>query len=207
LKVAKKAVQEIVHLQNQGRRLHMDRFIGIDVHKDSCTVAVMGPSGKRIRCEVVETNGAALVEVIRLIPKERRVCIEESGQSDWLREILRPHVSEVVVEGTTEKKDRSQQKNDEKDAWGLAERLRTGTVRNRVFGAPRELSELRDAVRSYGIIVEDLVRTKNRLQAVYRSRGIAVEGEEIYRESKREAQLAKLGIPLKQKIQKICSGR
>jgi len=170
----------------------MDRFIGIDVHKDSCTVAVMGPSGKRIRCEVVETNGAALVEVIRLIPKERRVCIEESGQSDWLREILRPHVSEVVVEGTTEKKDRSQQKNDEKDAWGLAERLRTGTVRNRVFGAPRELSELRDAVRSYGIIVEDLVRTKNRLQAVYRSRGIPVEGEEIYRESKREAQLAKL---------------
>jgi hypothetical protein len=76
----------------------------------------MGPSGKRIRCDVVETNGAVLIEMIRLIPKERRVCIEESGQSDWLREILRPHVNEVVVEGTKEKKDRSQQKNDEKDA-------------------------------------------------------------------------------------------
>jgi transposase len=170
----------------------MDRFIGIDVHKDSCTVAVMGPSGKRIRCDVVETNGAALIELIRLIPKERRVCIEESGQSEWLREILRPHVSEVVVEGTTEKKDRSKQKNDERDSWGLADRLRTGTVKNRVFGAPRELSELRDAVRAYGVIVEDAVRTKNRLQAVYRSRGIAVEGDEIYRKDKREAELAKL---------------
>jgi transposase len=192
LKVAKKLVQEIVHLQLEKRRLRMDRFIGIDVHKDSCTVAVMGPSGKRIRCEVVETNGAALVELIRLIPKERRVCIEESGQSAWLREILQPHVSEVVVEGTTERKDRSQQKNDEKDAWGLADRLRTGTVKNRVFGAPRELSELRDAVRAYGIVVRDLVRTKNRLQAIYRSRGIAVEGDAIYRKDDREEQLAKL---------------
>lgn len=95
----------------------MERFIGIDVHKDSCTVAVMGPSGRRIRCEVVETNGSVLIELLKLIPGERHVCIEEAGQSEWLYEILRPHVREIVVEGTTEKKQRSHQKNDELDAW------------------------------------------------------------------------------------------
>lgn len=73
-----------------------------------------------------------------------------------------------MVEGTTDKKDRSQQKNDERDAWALAERLRTGTVKNRVIKPPRELSRLRDAVRTYGIVVGDLVRVKNRLNAVYR---------------------------------------
>jgi hypothetical protein len=96
----------------------MERFIGIDVHKDSCTVAVMGPSGRRIRCDVVETNGAVLIELLRLIPGERRVCIEETGQSEWLCEILKPHVTEMVVEGTTERKDRSHRKDDERDAWG-----------------------------------------------------------------------------------------
>jgi transposase len=170
----------------------MERFIGIDVHKDSCTVAVMGPSGRRIRCDVVETNGAVLIELLKLIPGERRVCIEETGQSEWLCEILKPHVTEMVVEGTTERKDRSHQKDDERDAWGLAERLRTGTVKNRVCKPPRELSKLRDAVRAYGIVVGDLVRVKNRLNAVYRSRGIAVEGNEIYRSNSREEFLAKL---------------
>lgn len=170
----------------------MDRFIGIDVHKDSCTVAVMGPSGKRIRCEVVETNGSALIEALLLIPKERRICIEECGQSTWLYEILRPHAKELVVEGSSEKKNRSHQKNDEKDAWALAERLRTGTVKSRVFKAPKELGELREAVRAYGFVVEDLVRTKNRLQAVYRSRGIQVEGNKPYQKGQRDSLLAQL---------------
>lgn len=170
----------------------MERFIGIDVHKDSCTVAVMGPSGRRIRCDVVETNGAVLIELLKLIPGERRVCVEEAGQSEWLCEILQPHVTEIVVEGTTEKRERSQQKNDELDAWGLADRLRTGRIRKQVCKAPRELSSLRDAVRAYGVVVEDLVRVKNRLNAVYRSRGIPIEGNEIYRSGSREEQLAKL---------------
>jgi transposase len=56
----------------------MERFIGIDVHKDSSTVAVMGPSGKKIRCDVVETNGAVLVEMMKQIPGKRHLCIEET---------------------------------------------------------------------------------------------------------------------------------
>lgn len=170
----------------------MERFIGIDVHKDSCTVVVMGPSGRRIRRDVVETNGAALIEVLKVIPGDRRVCIEEAGQSEWLCEILKPYATEIVVEGTTDKKDRSQPKNDERDAWALAERLRTGTVKNRVTKTPRELSRLRDAVRTYGIVVGDLVRVKNRLNAVYRSRGIVIEGQEIYERKRREEYLAQL---------------
>ncbi len=29
----------------------MDRYIGLDVHASSCTLAVVGPSGKRHGCE------------------------------------------------------------------------------------------------------------------------------------------------------------
>jgi hypothetical protein len=39
----------------------MDRYIGLDAHTSSCTVAVIGPSGRRLTSHVVETNARALV--------------------------------------------------------------------------------------------------------------------------------------------------
>jgi len=38
----------------------MDRYIGLDAHSASCTVAVVGPSGRRLSSQVLETNGKAL---------------------------------------------------------------------------------------------------------------------------------------------------
>jgi hypothetical protein len=43
----------------------MGRYIGIDAHGQSCTLGVAGPSGKRLKSGVVETNGQALVEAVR----------------------------------------------------------------------------------------------------------------------------------------------
>ena len=37
----------------------MDRDIGLDAHASSCTVATMGPSGRRIASQVVETDAGA----------------------------------------------------------------------------------------------------------------------------------------------------
>ena len=53
----------------------MDRYIGLDVHASSCTVAVVGPSGKRLGTQVVEANAGALIEVLRGIPKRRHLCL------------------------------------------------------------------------------------------------------------------------------------
>jgi hypothetical protein len=46
----------------------MDRYVGLDAHPASCTFGVLGPSGKRLKSMVVETNGAALVEAVRSTP-------------------------------------------------------------------------------------------------------------------------------------------
>ena len=40
----------------------MERYIGIDVHASSCTVAVISEAGKKLKDFPVETNGQALVE-------------------------------------------------------------------------------------------------------------------------------------------------
>ncbi len=44
----------------------MDRYIGLDAHSSSCTVATIGPSGGRLQSQVVETNAKALIQVIEL---------------------------------------------------------------------------------------------------------------------------------------------
>ena len=108
----------------------MDRYIGLDAHTSSCTVAVIGPSGRRISTRVVETSANALVEVIRAIPKNRHLCLEEGALAGWLHETLAPHVQELVVAGVRQSRG---PKSDKRDAVGLAEMLRIDAVPRRVY--------------------------------------------------------------------------
>jgi hypothetical protein len=62
-----------------------------DAHSTTCTFAVMGPSGRHLQEQVVETNGELLVEFVRSIPGERYLCLEEGAQSEWRYEVLEPH--------------------------------------------------------------------------------------------------------------------
>ena len=75
----------------------MERYLGLDVHAQSCTLAVISEAGKRLKDVVIETNGQALIEAIRLIPGRKHLCLEEGTQSTWLYEILEPYVDELVV--------------------------------------------------------------------------------------------------------------
>jgi hypothetical protein len=72
----------------------MDRYVGLDVHAASTTMAVVGPTGRRIRSQVLDTSAGPLVEAFRGIGGERHVCLEEGLQSSWLYEALEPHATE-----------------------------------------------------------------------------------------------------------------
>jgi hypothetical protein len=66
----------------------MTRYIRLDAHSESCTIVVMGPSGKRLKEELLETNIAASKQFVRTIPKPRHLCLEEGTLSEWLYEEL-----------------------------------------------------------------------------------------------------------------------
>jgi transposase len=155
----------------------MERYIGLDVHAASCTLAVISQSGKRLKDFPVETNGQALVEAVRRIPGEKHLVFEEGLQSAWLYETLRPHVAELVVAGITESRG---QKSDQRDAYGLAEKLRAGTLSKQVFKAPREFTRLRELSRIHMTLVADVVRAQSRIKSLYRSRGVLVTGVDVY---------------------------
>src|SRR5512146_3544672 len=118
----------------------MERYIGIDVHARSCTCAVVGPTGKRLRVDVVDTQGETLVRWIEGIAGKRHVCLEDGTQSAWLYELLTRHAAEVVVVSPSKHEG---PKNDEGDAVRLANQLRLGTLERRVFKAPSTWSGLR----------------------------------------------------------------
>jgi transposase len=167
----------------------MERYIGLDDHSTSCTLAVMSPSGKRLLSQVVETNGRALVNFIRSIPGDRYLCIEEGTRSSWLYELLSPHVHGMVVLGV---KKRKGQKSDKLDAFGMADKARTGNFDTRVYKGLGELGALLDLSRGYTAVKGDSVRVQNRIKTLYRSRGISTRDDGIYSPSLRPDWLKKL---------------
>ncbi len=68
----------------------MDRYAGLDAHARSCTLGVIGPSGKRLKSMVVETNGQALVEAVRSIPGRVHLCLECKRRSLGLSQSALP---------------------------------------------------------------------------------------------------------------------
>ena len=150
----------------------MDRYVGLDAHALTCTLAVMSPSGKRLSSQVVETSGLALIEAVRSIPGQLHLCLEEGTQSAWLHEILSPYAAETAV---TVPERNTGPKDDLRDAWARADDLRTGRIRTRVYKAPIQLAGLRSAATAHRLGTRDVVRGKNRLKAVLRSRGITAD--------------------------------
>jgi transposase len=167
----------------------MHRYIGIDVHTESCTFAVMGPTGKRLREMTVDTNGKVLTDTVRSIAGRKHVCIEEGTHAEWVYELLHPLVDEVVV--TLPDKSRGS-KSDSSDAWRRAEEMRCGKISRHVFKAPDRFTALRAAVKTYIVTQRDMVRTKSRLNCLYRSRGVQGMGSAIYAPERRTSWSSRL---------------
>jgi transposase len=172
----------------------MERYLGLDVHRDSCTICVLSESGKLVLRQVVETNGQALVSFVRSVPGRLHVCLEEGEWSQWLYEVLSPHVAEIVVVWAER---RSGAKSDSLDARELAERLRTRRLGRVVYKAPRRYRRLRELARVYGLVTRDLVRSKNRMKSLMRRRGVDCSGEGIYDPLQRKRWLSRLPAELR----------
>jgi transposase len=157
----------------------MDRFIGLDVHASSCTFGVVGPGGKRLRSQVVETNGEALVTFLKTVPGTLHLCLEECTQSSWLAEILGPHVDQLVVAGLGQTASKGA-KDDQRDAFCLADKLRVNDIEAVVYKGQGAYGALRQLVKAHTQIVQDVVRVQNRIRALFRSRGVVVPSKTVY---------------------------
>lgn len=178
-----------------------DKYIGMDVHQATTVVEVLDAEGKRVLQTIVDTQGAAVVRFLTSLSGPLHVTFEETTQAAWLCEVVRPWVAELVVcDPRRNKLLEEGSKGDKPDARKLAELLRAGLLRSVYHGqeASRPLKEL---VRAYETISQDVVRGMSRLKAIFRGRGIRTPGRKVYQASQRPQWLEQLQEGLRQRAQ------
>jgi transposase len=170
-------------------------YVAMDVHSASIVIAVLNGAGKVVMESVVETGAERVRGFLKQLRGKVYVTFEEGTQANWLHDVVRPLVTEVVVcDPRHNKLLQSGNKNDRVDAKKLAELLRLGSLKG-VYHGDNGVRTLKELVRTYDCLVSDTTRVMNRLKAIYRGRAIACAGHDIYRQDRRAQWLAQLREP------------
>ena len=74
-----------------------DKYMGLDVHQAMTVAVVIDAEGKVVLETIVATEAAGVLRLVKSLSGPLRVTFEESTQAEWLYELLRSHVTEVVV--------------------------------------------------------------------------------------------------------------
>src|SRR6476661_321958 len=172
----------------------MDRtkYIGMDVHQASISIAVRDASGKLVMESLIETKAATILEFLQGLKGTLWVTFEEGTSAAWLYDLLKPHVVKVIV--CDPRKNallKTGNKNDRVDARKLSHLLHAGLL-TPVYHGESGVRTLRELARSYLTLTKDLTRVMNRLKALYRSWAIPCVGEKVYSPRHRSAWLEQL---------------
>src|SRR5262249_14214657 len=167
------------------------KYIGLDVHKESISICVRNSVGKVVMESVLETKASTILQFIDGLSGDLRVTFEEGTWAAWLYDLMKPHVTEVLVCNTRKNTSRNGSKSDRIDARKLAEQLYMNKIKS-VYHGEHGLRTLKELARSYLTISKDLTRVMNRLKALYRSWGIPCAGKEVYAPRYRAEWLGKI---------------
>ncbi len=167
-------------------------YVGMDVHQASIVIAVTNAAGKVVMESIIETKAQTVRDFIKGLRGEVHLTFEEGTQAAWLYDLIRPLVAEVVVCNPRHNKLLEVgNKADRLDARKLAQLLRAGMLKA-VYHGESGTRALKEMVRTYECLVEDTTRVMNRIKAIFRSRGLACSGHDVYRQDRREPWLEKL---------------
>ncbi|MBS1854116.1 MAG: transposase [Acidobacteria bacterium] len=168
------------------------KYIGMDVHQATVSIAVMDSGGKVVMDSVIETKAATILGFIQGVRGTLSVTFEEGTSTAWLYDLLKPHVTKVVV--CDPRKNallKAGNKNDRIDARKLADLLRSGLL-SPVYHGGAGVRTLKELARSYLTITKDLTRVRNRIKGMYRSWAIPCAGQKVYSPRYRSAWLTQL---------------
>jgi transposase len=166
------------------------KYIGMDVHKESISIAVRNDAGKIVMECVIETKASMILQFFDGLRGDLHVTFEEGTSAAWLYDLLKPHVGKLVV-CDPRKNSRQGNKNDRIDARELSDRLYMNKLSS-VYHGGAGVRTLRELARSYLTINKDLARVMSRVKAIYRSWGIPCAGKQVYSPRHRAEWLAKI---------------
>lgn len=178
-----------------------DKYIGMDVHKDTITVAIA--EGRRLG-EVRQYGKISndLHSLEKLLPKlggdnVRLHFVYEAGPTGFVihRWLLKRKIDSIVVAPSKIPKEKGpRQKTDKRDAEQLARLHRAGELRP--IHVPDEVDEsIRDITRARSDAVDDLRRAKQRLKSFLLRHGYRYSGKADWSDAHRRY-LRELVLPI-----------
>src|SRR5271154_2227299 len=168
------------------------KYIGLDVHQATISVAVLDSVGKLGMEAILETKAEAILQFIHGLHGSLHVTLEEGTCAAWLHDLLKPHVAQVLV--CDPRKNallKVGNKSDRIDARKLAELLRSNLLRS-VYHEDHGIRTVKELARSYMTITRDLTRVMVRIKALYRSWAIPCAGQQVYAARHRPEWLRKI---------------
>jgi transposase len=168
------------------------KYIGLDVHQTTISVAVVDCAGKLVMEAVLETKAETILQFIHGLRGSLHVTFEEGTCAAWLHDLLKPHVAQVLVcDPRKNALIKAGNKSDRIDARKLADLLYLNKL-NPVYHGETGIRALKEVARSYLALTRDTTRVMNRLKALYRSWAIPCAGQRVYAPRYRSQWLGKL---------------
>jgi outer membrane protein OmpA-like peptidoglycan-associated protein len=73
------------------------KYIGLDVHQATISVAVLDSVGTLVMEAILETKAETILQFIHGLRGSLHVTLEEGTCAAWLHDLLKPHVAQVLV--------------------------------------------------------------------------------------------------------------
>ena len=155
------------------------KYIGMDVHQATISVAVRDWRGDLVMEAVLETKAETILQFIHGLRGSLYVAFEEGTWAAWLHDLLQPHVARVLASDPRKNALlKAGNKSDRIDARKLSELLYLNKL-SPVYHGEQGIRTLKELARSYITITRDLTRVMSRLKAIYRGWGIPCAGQQV----------------------------
>jgi transposase len=171
--------------------LLMEYYIGLDAHSSTCTAVVVDEKGEQKFRATFATTEANLIDFISKIEGVKHLTFEECTLAQWLYLTLIEQVDRLLVCNPVYVAKKQGAKTDYRDALHLAQELRTGHLKA-VHHEKGHWIELRVLTNNYLALVDDIVRAKNRLKAVFRAEVVDTNTKNFYNDKARSSELKNL---------------
>src|SRR5438874_13359779 len=77
--------------------VNSEKYIGLDVHQATISVAVMDSRGKVVMESILETKASTILEFFAGLRGTLSVTFEEGTWAAWLYDLLKPHVAKEAA--------------------------------------------------------------------------------------------------------------
>jgi len=168
----------------------MRNYIGLDAHSATSTFVVVNKEGIELDRRQVMTTEKNLLSYVRSIKGEKSLTFEETNLSQWLWFLFKEEVDDLIVCNPCYVSKKQGPKNDYRDARHLAGELRCNNL-TAVFHEDNEFMDMRALIGAYSDLTGEIVRSKNRYKALFRSAGLNTKGQTMYKMPQRVQELSR----------------